>query len=44
MFLLATPVQFVSGGVFYRETYEGLKHRCGVCNGGLRFWGLGFWA
>mmetsp|Transcript_18325 Transcript_18325/g.43416 ORF Transcript_18325/g.43416 Transcript_18325/m.43416 type:complete len:1207 (-) Transcript_18325:117-3737(-) len=27
MFLLATPVQFVSGGVFYRETYEGLKHR-----------------
>lgn len=27
MFLLATPVQFVSGGVFYRETFEGLKHR-----------------
>eukprot|EP00440_Ansanella_granifera_P075009 gb/GFBE01081406.1/.p1 GENE.gb/GFBE01081406.1/~~gb/GFBE01081406.1/.p1 ORF type:complete len:1098 (+),score=217.12 gb/GFBE01081406.1/:1-3294(+) len=26
MFLLATPVQFGSGLVFYRETFSGLKH------------------
>ncbi|CAJ1418692.1 unnamed protein product [Effrenium voratum] len=27
MLVLATPVQFVSGWVFYRESFQGLRHR-----------------